>query len=99
MKKILAMLMSVVMLTGVIAFAGCSKEKDDTSTTSDVLKVGVLYISPKTDGGYSQAHAEGIAQAKEALGDKIEVIEIESISDTDTELTASSIDSLVSHTL
>jgi len=96
MKRILAMLMSVVMLTGVIAFAGCSKEKDDTSTTSDVLKVGVLYISPKTDGGYSQAHAEGIAQAKDALGDKIEVIEIESISDTDTELTASSIDSLVS---
>ena len=66
------------------------------AAAGEVLKVGVLYISPKDDGGYSQAHAEGMAQAKAALGDKIQVVELENISDTDAQATTTAIDNLVS---
>jgi len=68
---------------------------DTTAASGDVLKVGVLYISPKDDGGYSQAHAEGIAEAVAALGDKIQVFELENIDDTDAQATAAAIDNLV----
>lgn len=71
----------------------------DTTTAAaagEVLKVGVLYISPKDDGGYSQAHAEGIAEAAAALGDKIQVVELENVNDSDAQATTSAIDNLVS---
>jgi len=72
----------------------------DATTTAaaagEVLKVGVLYISPKDDGGYSQAHAEGIAEAAQALGDKIQVVELENVNDTDAQATTTAIDNLVS---
>jgi len=67
-----------------------------TAATGAVLKVGVLYISPKDDGGYSQAHAEGMAQAKAALGDKIQIVELENVNDTDAQATTTAIDNLVS---
>lgn len=99
MKKILAMVMTCVMLAGSLALAGCGTAKTATETTAakaEVLKVGVLYISPKDDGGYSQAHAEGIAQAVAALGDKIQVFELENVSDSDAQATTAAIENLVS---
>jgi len=123
MKKILAMVMTTVILAGSLALAGCSSTTGTTTaadasettkaaatttaattaaattaaaTTGEVLKVGVLYISPKDDGGYSQAHAEGIAEAAKALGDKIQVVELENISDADAMATTTAIDNLVS---
>jgi basic membrane lipoprotein Med (substrate-binding protein (PBP1-ABC) superfamily) len=64
MKKILAMVMTCVMLAGSLRLPDAEPQKRyrNNSTKAEVLKVGVLYISPKDDGGYSQAHAEGIAQ-------------------------------------
>ncbi len=99
MKKILAMVMTCVMLAGSLALVGCGTAKTATETTAakaEVLKVGVLYISPKDDGGYSQAHAEGIAQAVAALGDKIQVKEMENVSDSDAQATTAAIENLVS---
>ena len=32
----------------------------DTAAATDKLNVGILYISTKTDGGWSQGHAEGL---------------------------------------
>ncbi len=98
MKKILAMVMTCVMLAGSLALAGCGTAKTAAETTAakaEVLKVGVLYISPKDDGGYSQAHAEGIAQAVAALGDKIQVKELASVSDSDAQATTAAIENLV----
>lgn len=66
------------------------------AAAGEVLKVGVLYISPKDDGGYSQAHAEGIAEAAKALGSKIQVVELENVNDTDAQATTTAIDNLVS---
>jgi basic membrane protein A len=90
MKRLLALLIAVTMLSGIAVLSAC-KEKED-----EKLKVGVIYISPKDDGGYSQAHAEGIAEAVAALGDQIEVKELENIDDTDVEATNNAIDNLVS---
>ena len=121
MKKILAMVMTCVMLAGSLALAGCGTAKTTTETkaasaetteasasseataasaettaaSTEALKVGVLYISPKDDGGYSQAHAEGIAQAVAALGSKIQVFELENVSDSDAQATTAAIDNLV----
>jgi len=66
------------------------------AAAGEVLKVGVLYISPKDDGGYSQAHAEGIAEAAAALGDKIQIVELENVNDADAQATSTAIDNLVS---
>jgi len=102
MKKILAMVLTAAMLAGSVALAGCSGSEKTTGSettaaaSADALKVGVLYISPKDDGGYSQAHAEGIAEAVSALGDKIQVMELENIDDSDAQATAAAIDNLVS---
>ncbi|MBN1892171.1 MAG: BMP family ABC transporter substrate-binding protein [Clostridiales bacterium] len=89
MKKVLSVFLAVMMIFGTAVIAGCAEEKDD------VLKVGVLYISPKDDGGYSQAHAEGIAEAKAEFGDKIDISEIENVDDSDVTATNNAIENLV----
>ncbi len=89
MKKVLAVFLAVLMIFAIVAVGGCAEKKDEA------LKVGVLYISPKTDGGYSQAHAEGIAAAKAQLGDKIIIREIENVDDTDVAATNNAIENLV----
>jgi basic membrane protein A len=42
------------------------------------LKVGVVHLGSVTDGGYNQAHAEGIAIMKKNLPD-VEVIQVENV--------------------
>ena len=89
-KKILAAVLCMAMMLGVMT--GCGK----TGTTSGKLKVGVMYISTKTDGGWSQAHATGFAAAVANIGaDKVELKEIESIEDSDAAKTEAGIKQLV----
>lgn len=114
MKRVLALLLAMLMISGVAVFAGCEEKAETTVTeatkteatkteateteatqTDEALIVGILYISPKDDGGYSQAHAEGMAAAKAALGDKVIIKEIENVSDTDVEATNIAIENLV----
>jgi basic membrane protein A len=45
------------------------------------LKVGIIHIGSMTDGGYNQAHAEGIAIMKKNLP-QVEVIEVENVPET-----------------
>lgn len=60
------------------------------------MKVGVLYISTKTDGGWSQGHAEGFAKAVETIGaDKVQLIEKESVADTDAQATETAIRAMI----
>ena len=87
-KKILAAVLCMAMMAG--AFVGCDK-----AGTSDKVKVGVMYISTKTDGGWSEAHATGFANAVKAIGaDKIELVELESIDDADAAKTEAGIKQL-----
>ncbi len=64
----------VVMSVGLMAFAGLSAK----TFAQAKLKVGVLHIGSVTDGGYNQAHAEGIQEMKKNLPE-VEVIEVENV--------------------
>ncbi len=83
LRKLVTLLLCLSMLVSAFALAGCGDKKED-----EKLKVGVIYISPKTDGGWSEAHAKGFAQAVEKIGaDKVQLAEIESIDDNDAQAT------------
>ena len=55
------------------AFSGSALAADD-------LTVGFIYVGPKDDFGYNQAHAEGAAAVKEMAG--VKVIEEENVPET-----------------
>ena len=57
------------------------------SAQQSKLKVGIIHIGSMTDGGYNQAHAEGIAIMKKNLPG-VEVIEVENVPETADLVTA-----------
>ncbi|HHX37490.1 MAG TPA: BMP family ABC transporter substrate-binding protein, partial [Clostridiaceae bacterium] len=68
----------------------------DTVDAADKLNVGVLYISTKTDGGWSQGHAEGFATAVESIGaDKVQLFEKENVADTDVQATENAVRTMI----
>ena len=69
---------SGAVLTAVLTLTlpGCSSK-----TTGDNLTIGFLYVGPKDDYGYSQAHAEGAAAVKKMEG--VKVLEVEKVDETD----------------
>lgn len=89
MKRILALIVTMMMLVGIVVVSGCDAKEDE------VLKVGVIYISSASDGGYSESHANGIAKAAEAHGDKIEIMSIEEVDYSDVQATNAAIENLV----
>lgn len=105
LNKVLTVILCLAMLVGVLA--GCKVAAPTTSSSDQSkaassaaaaakLKVGVIYISPKDDGGWSQAHAKGFKQAIDLIGsDKVEISELENISDLDAAKTETAIRQLV----
>ena len=67
-RRLLAILSAVALATCVTA-ADAGEAK---------LKVGVVHLGSITDGGYNQAHAEGVAVMKRNLPD-VEVIQVENV--------------------
>ena len=45
----------------------------------DVLKVGIAYVSPMAEIRWTKQHSLGGAAIREALGDKVEVLEIDKL--------------------
>lgn len=81
--------------TTTAASSGATTTAATTAAVSKV-KVGVIYISPKNDGGWSQAHANGFAAAVAAIGaDKVELKEIENVADTDVQKTETAVKQLI----
>lgn len=61
------------------------------------VKVGVLYISPTDDGGWSTAHKRGVDAAIANIGaTKVELMELANVPDTDRQKTDAAIDQMVS---
>ena len=81
MKKLSVMLMLVLFVTAT-AFATGQTETAAPSA-SGPLKVGVIYISPPGDMGYSYMHDQGTIAAEKHFGDKIEVIRMEGVPEND----------------
>jgi basic membrane protein A and related proteins len=99
---VLVLVLAVAMLTSCTpATAGQSEEStaaSETASTVEKLKVGVIYISPKDDGGWSQAHARGFEEAVAAIGaDKIELNELTNINDADPAATETAIRQLIAN--
>lgn len=107
LRKIMFLVLALVLVVGVVA--GCAQSvattaagettaaaAETTAAAAAKIKVGVIYISPKNDGGWSQAHANGMAEAVAAVGaDKIDLKEIENVSDADAQQTETAIKQLI----
>ena len=63
-------------LTGATALSGLPT----TAFAGDSLTVGFIYVGPKDDFGYNQAHAEGAAAVKAMEG--VKVVEEENVAET-----------------
>src|SRR6266851_390277 len=77
--------LSGLSLTALLALslAGCgggSASRDKASSSGDVLSVGFIYVGPKDDYGYNQAHAEGAGAVKKMSG--VKVTEVENVLET-----------------
>jgi basic membrane protein A len=77
---------SVLALT--LALTACSKsepksdapvDKKESAAKSDSLTVGFVYVGPRDDFGYNQAHAEG---AKSLAGTGVKILEEEKVPET-----------------
>lgn len=84
LKKSLLVLLSLIM---VLSLVGCGSEKTgskkDEKKSSKKLKVGVIYVGARADGGWSTTHYEGIKNALSNMGLSYEknAVDVESVRD------------------
>jgi basic membrane protein A len=76
---------SGLILTALLALTlpgcgGSSNAPDKAISPGDTLAVGFIYVGPKDDYGYNQAHAEGAAAVKKMSG--VKVMEEERVPET-----------------
>jgi basic membrane protein A len=86
MKKLLLVLIAMVLCVGIVT--GCTQKTEDEKKLGAIpkneLKIGVLYIGPIGDGGYTYAHEEGIRKMIADIGlDDSQVIRVENVPDGD----------------
>jgi len=65
MKRLLALMLAVVMIC-TVALTGCGS----SSSKTEGVKAGFIYIGPIGDGGYTYAHNQGRLYLEEKLKDK-----------------------------
>src|ERR1019366_2708973 len=58
------------------SLSGCNTKKTD----DDAVSIGFIYVGPKDDYGYNQAHAEGAAAVKKMP--KVKIVEEEKVPET-----------------
>ena len=87
------LLRCLVILIGLLAFGACDKKSDAPTAapsasgaaappaTEKPFVVGFIYVGPKDDYGYNQAHAEGAAAVAKLPG--VKVREEENVAETD----------------
>ncbi len=80
MKKILAFVLSIVMIFGLV---GCGGSESNEGQEEAALKVGFVYIGSVNDGGYTQAQHEGTLAMQKHFGGKVEAKWVENVSDQD----------------
>ncbi|MGE4466477.1 BMP family ABC transporter substrate-binding protein [Sphaerochaeta sp.] len=81
MKKSIVFLLIMLLATSFV-FAQGAQETTDAADAP--LKVGVIYISPPGDMGYSYMHDQGTIAMEEHFGNKVEVIRMEGIPENES---------------
>ena len=83
MKKFLIVMLALVMVFG---FAACGGNDAGGGGGGDVdagdaeLKVGFIFIGSRTDGGFTQAHYNGVRAMEAYFGGQVEALFMESVS-------------------
>ncbi|MBN2260592.1 MAG: BMP family ABC transporter substrate-binding protein [Clostridiales bacterium] len=82
MKNITKVLVVLMLLVLVVSVAGCSSKTaevvDDAVIADEVVKVGMIYIGPPGDAGWTYAHDQG-RQFLEEQYPNVEVLFVESV--------------------
>ncbi|NLX77774.1 MAG: BMP family ABC transporter substrate-binding protein [Clostridiaceae bacterium] len=86
MKKRRILCLLVAILSVAMVLTGCSS--DQKGAGGGKLKVGFIYIGTAGEPGYTYAHEQGRLYAEEKLGDKVEFVIQENVSDTDDSIVA-----------
>lgn len=71
-KKVISLVLVVVMAFSLVLMAGCAP-----AASGNKVKVGFVFIGPVKDGGWTEAHANGMNYLKEQL--KVETLYRESV--------------------
>ena len=82
MKKFLALFLVLALVMS--SFVGCGggdTEEEPAAEGGPELTVGFIYIGPKTDGGFSEAHDRGRQAMEEYFGGKVATLTAENISE------------------
>ncbi len=75
------------LLVALFAFAAIGASMTACGKDEEEFVVGIIYIGSKTDGGYSQSHAEGIQFMVDQLkedGKNVKVLEVEDVPEDET---------------
>lgn len=78
MKKIFALMLSLIMVLSLVACGGTSTDDSaatDDTTTEEALKIAVLLPSSPNDGGWGQTGAESCQYVADQLGAEAAIIE------------------------
>jgi len=67
-------------ITGCSSGSGASTGPAESGSTGDTVPVGFIYVGPKDDYGYNQAHAAGAAAVRKMSG--VKVMEEERVAET-----------------
>lgn len=83
MKKFLALILVLALVMSSLAGCGGKKNATDDSAKSDKpeMTVGFIYIGPKADGGFSEAHDNGRKAMEEYFKGKVKTLTAENVSE------------------
>ena len=90
MKKLVSLILVMLLTLGMAAvMTGCGEE------TTEKTKVGFIFLGSIEDGGFTQAHYLGVEQLESEMGDQVEVLYKEEVSDSDGQAINTAIQQLV----
>ena len=89
-KKVLSLMLVLCMVFTLAALTGC---QDKDKSTDDKIKVGFIYVGPKNDGGWTEAHDIARQELEKELG--VETVYKESVPEEKGEC-AKQIENLIS---
>jgi len=89
-KKVLSLMLVLCMVFTLAALTGC---QDKDKSTDDKIKVGFIYVGPKNDGGWTEAHDIARQEMEKELG--VETVYKESVPEEKGEC-AKQIENLIS---